>query len=78
MSLPSSNQLALKHLILSDDEATLFFEFKGNTKGQNYHWYAKAVKHLQHVYLVTATDSQQNWDSHKQQLMSVVNSFELK
>ena len=78
LSLGQLEQLGTTIVSRRQEGDTVVFEYKGNIRGQNFHWYAKAVKHLEHVYLVTATDSQQNWDSHKQQLMSVVNSFELK
>ncbi|WP_077340845.1 hypothetical protein [Pseudocolwellia agarivorans] len=56
---------------------TLIIEYSGTMQGQELHWYAKAVKKGDHVYLITATDNKNNWEQHKEQLINNVNSFKL-
>jgi len=46
--------------------------------GDGLHWYARAVKDGDRVYLVTATASETYWTELAGQLKSTVNSFKLK
>ncbi|HHU81493.1 MAG TPA: hypothetical protein GXZ26_00605 [Firmicutes bacterium] len=52
----------------------LILEFAGD----GLHWYAKAVKDGDRVYLVTATASENFWGDLAEQLKSKVGSFKLK
>ncbi|WP_440875274.1 hypothetical protein [Thalassotalea sp. PLHSN55] len=78
LSFGQFEQMGITKIASREEGDTSFFEYKGALQGQNLHWYAKAVKSGDFVYLVTATDIEQNWESNKQQLMSVVDSFKLK
>ena len=42
------------------------------------HWYARAIKLENKIYLVTATSLQTNWDENKTELIKSVNSFSFK
>lgn len=53
-------------------------EFAGEAQGFAFHWYAKAVKNGDRVYLVTATASENYWAELAGQLKSTVDSFKLK
>ncbi|NLY88130.1 MAG: hypothetical protein GX085_00685 [Firmicutes bacterium] len=53
-------------------------EFAGEPQGFGLHWYAKAVKDGDRVYLVTATASENFWADLAGQLKSKVDSFMLK
>jgi hypothetical protein len=57
---------------------TSFFECAGLMQGMELHFYAKAVKKGDFVYLATATDSKHNWDSNKNKLISAIDSLKLK
>ncbi len=57
---------------------TMFFEYSGSMQGMDLHFYSKAVKSGDFVYLVTGTDSKQNWNTNKNKLITAVDSFKLK
>lgn len=56
----------------------VILEFAGAPQGFGLHWYAKAVKDGDRVYLVTATASEDFWADVAEQLKSTVESFKLK
>lgn len=60
---------------IKNNIATL--EYTGVIQGLNAHYYANASKKGNFVYLVTATDSIQNWNNSSQKLIKTVNSFKL-
>ena len=66
--------------ILSIQETgnSLSLEYTGSMQGVSLHWYAKAFKKGDHVYLVTDTGTQADWEVNKEELIANVNSFELK
>lgn len=70
-------QMQLTMLSLKEDKNSISLEYKGTLQGFNLHWYAKAFKKGDHVYLVTATSSQSDWEHNKEKLMANVNSFRL-
>lgn len=77
LSLGQFNQFGFIKIADSIADNTAYFEYKGKMQNLDLHWYAKAIKSGQFVYLVTATDTQSNWPTNKAQLKSVVDSFEL-
>jgi hypothetical protein len=60
-----------------NDGKSLTIEYKGPLQGQNLHWYAKAFKKGDVMYLVTATNTESNWELNKEQLIANVNSFKI-
>jgi hypothetical protein len=75
LSISQLEQLGIKILDkkISENEATL--EYKGRAQGKDLHWYAKAVKGEQSIYLVTATGLEKNWLTQKDELLKSVDSF---
>lgn len=71
-------QMGLTVLSLIEQGDSISFEYMGIMQGLNLHWYAKAFKKGNHVYLVTATDTHASWEKNKEKLISNVNSFKLK
>ena len=71
-------QLGLSVVTSKSLGETMILEYAGTMQGKEFHFYAKAIKTENFVYLVTATDSKQNWSSNKAQLISAVDSFKLK
>ncbi|MBU2869861.1 hypothetical protein [Colwellia sp. E2M01] len=65
-------------LSIKETDNLLSLEYIGSMQGLSLHWYAKAFKKGSHVYLVTATGTQADWEVNKEELMSNVNSFQLK
>lgn len=65
-------------LSIKETGNSLSLEYKGAMQGLNLHWYAKAFKKGNYVYLVTATGTQADWEINKEKLISSVNSFQLK
>ena len=63
---------------LKKDE--VIYEYKGLMQGSRLHWYARALKKGQYVYLVTATalDSQWKDEKKKKKLIDSVNSFKFE
>jgi hypothetical protein len=55
-----------------------FWEYVGSMLGYDLHWYSRAVKKDNYVYLVTATALSSKWDSQKDILRKSVNSFKIK
>jgi len=60
---------------VADDH--LLYEYKGNIRGRSLHFYARALKRDSSVYLITATDLEQNWAEDKEALVHSVASFVL-
>lgn len=56
-------------------ENTAIFEYAGKLNETALHWYAKAVKADDHVYLVTATSLEALWDKYRSRLITAVESF---
>ncbi|NLW09819.1 MAG: hypothetical protein GX036_08180 [Firmicutes bacterium] len=56
----------------------VILEFAGEAQGFGFHWYAKAVKDGDRVYLVTATASESYWAELAEQLKTTVDSFKLR
>lgn len=56
----------------------VIYEYKGSMQGKTFHWYSRAVKQDEHVYLVTAASLESHWEKQKTKLMQSVNSFRLK
>ena len=56
----------------------LRYEYKGDMQGRTLHWYARAIKTGQHVYLVTATSLDSQWGQQKSLLIKSVDSFAAK
>ncbi len=71
-------QLGVNVISTKDLGDTVFFECAGSMQGMELHFYAKAIKEDDFVYLVTATDSIQNWNTNKTKLIQAVDSFKLK
>jgi hypothetical protein len=59
------------------DKVTAFLEYSGEMQGQALHWYAKAVSNAGRVYLVTATATEDQWNSVAAKLKACVDSLEL-
>ena len=72
------SQLGIK-IIRSELKGNIVtFEYTGPMNNAMLHWYAKAVKKGNYVYLATATSLDENWTTNKTKLVSSVNSFILK
>ncbi|MDH4100284.1 MAG: hypothetical protein OEV28_06880 [Nitrospirota bacterium] len=56
----------------------LRYEYKSDMQGRKLHWYARAIKAGQHVYLVTATSLDSQWEQQKSLLIKSVESFTAK
>lgn len=54
-----------------------FIEYEGVMNGHNLHFYSKAIKKGNLVYLATATALSSSWESDKEQLTKVVDGFSL-
>lgn len=78
LSLSQFEQLGLTVFSADVVDNMISFEYAGSMMGFNLHWYARAFKKGDHIYLVTATGAEQEWEKEKQKLISNVNSFELK
>lgn len=64
-------------LYINEQGNSLTFEYRGKMQSLSLHWYAKAFKKGDHIYLATATSTEDDWELNKEQLMSNVNSFKL-
>ncbi len=50
-------------------------EYSGESQGRTLHWYARAEKKAGHVYLATATATEQDWPTQAAQLKACVDSL---
>lgn len=55
----------------------LTYEYHGKQQGRHLHWYAKAHKRGDKIYLVTATALHSKWQAHSKLLVPAVDSFKL-
>ena len=72
------NQLDFKVMTSSIENNVLKFEYAGSMNDQTLHWYSRAIKKGNFVYLVTATSQEKSWQKNKAALVASVNSFKLK
>ena len=56
-------------------KSVAIFEYTGKTQGHELHWYARAEKSGDNVYLVTATATAEQWDKEAARLRACVDSF---
>jgi hypothetical protein len=56
----------------------LTIEYSGKMGGYELHWYARATKKAERIYLVTATSLETRWNSQSTVLKKSVDSFKLK
>ena len=70
-------QYGFKPILSKINSNNVTFEYTGAMSGKNLHWYSKAYKKGDFIYLVTATEQESNWEKTKNKLMSVVDSFKL-
>lgn len=77
--LSSSQFKALKWTVLDRKLKTgeILYEYKGDLEGRTLHWYARAIKHGQYVYVVTGTCLDSRWQEQKTELMKSVDSFKI-
>lgn len=71
-------ELGLKTVSSSLEGNVLVLEYSGVLNGLNLHFYAKAVKKGQFVYLATATDLVSEWPNNSAELKKVVDSLQLQ
>jgi hypothetical protein len=55
--------------------SAVIFEYAGVMQGQPLHWYSRAEKSGDHIYLVTATAQESGWAKQSAQLKNCVDSF---
>lgn len=70
--------LGLTKISSSLEGNTLIIEYRGELNERNLHFYAKAVKKGEFVYLATATDLVTEWPKKSTQLKKAVNSLQLQ
>jgi hypothetical protein len=79
--LISNQQFAqLKFKLLQNkkiDSSTAVFEYTGSISGKEFHWYSKAVKEGDKVYLAAAIGTPKSWPKISAQLISCVDSLQL-
>jgi hypothetical protein len=59
-------------------KSAALFEYTGEMQGHPLHWYARAVKSGNKIYLITATDTAANWQKDADQLRACVDSFRVE
>ena len=71
---------SLNHTVIHDsiNGNILLFEYKGMQNNREFHWYAKASKHGDYMYLVTGTSTENGWSVQADIIRNSVNSFKLK
>lgn len=60
------------------ENGVLTYEYSGKYQGRPLHWYSRATKKDDKIYLVTATCAEERWETNKTQLMNAADSFEFK
>ena len=53
-------------------------ELRGKAQGKVLHWYGRAIKRENYVYLVLAVSLESQWEKQKAKLMKSVNSFKIQ
>ena len=77
LSVKQFKELGITILKNSNRKDELMYESKGIVTGYDLHFYTRAIKKGDHVFLVTATGLAKDWESQKKKLMESVNSFKL-
>jgi hypothetical protein len=70
----------MKWTVIEKKETNDFIEieYEGRMQGKKLHWYARAFKKGNSVFLITATSLDSKWKTSSEKLKECVNSFELK
>ena len=68
-------QAKFKSLTSKIDNGVYVFEYLGKMSGGSVHVYSKAHQKDGHVYLITATDIESQWNDNKDKLLKAVDSF---
>jgi len=71
-------QNGFKSILSKINNNYVLYEFTGLITGKSFHWYSKAYKKGDFVYLVTATEQEENWKDTKNDLITAVESFKLQ
>ena len=71
-------QLDMEMVSGENKDDVLTYEYHGKQQGRHLHWYAKAQKRGDKIYLVTATALHDKWDEQSKLLIPAVDSFKLK
>lgn len=64
----------LKRTVSKD---AIVYEYKGGFQGRELHWYAKAIKKGDAVFLATAVALDSSWEKQKAELIKSVDSLKL-
>lgn len=78
LSLRQFKALKMKVVKSKITKKFALFEYTGNMKGNDFHFYARAFKKGKKIYLVTGTALVSQWANAKKKIVSTVDSFKLK
>lgn len=70
-------QLKMTLLASEQHDDHLTYEYHGRQQGLEMHWYTKAYKRGDKIYLITATGLHDKWEEHAKALVPAVDSFKL-
>lgn len=71
-------RMGLKTIRSAIEQGVFTVEYSGKMSSHDLHWYAKAFKKGNKVYLITATALETRWKNESTALVDSVNSFKLK
>jgi hypothetical protein len=72
------DQFKFKLISSHDDGDALVYEYAGAMGANKLHWYARAIKRGEKVYVITGTALEKSWESQSGLLIDSVDSFSLK
>ena len=64
----------LKHSV---NEKEIIYEYTGSMQGKDFHWYARALRSGDYIYLITATALESQWKDVQAEMLKSVNSFKV-
>ena len=78
LSLEQMKQMKWNVINHTVKENEIIYEYKGSSQNREVHWYSKAIKKGDFIYLVTATALESKWAEQKAELSGMVDSFKLR
>lgn len=78
LSLEQMKQMKWNVINHTIKENEIIYEYTGSSQNREIHWYSRALKRGDCIYLITATALESKWEEQKAELSGIVNSFKFK
>jgi|GEM_PF-2643127 len=78
LSRDQFKQMGMQIITAKVEDGFLVYEYTGRQQGRDMHWYSRACKRGEKIYLITATSLDKKWENDSKVLKDSVDSFKLR